>query len=346
MKHPKLRADATVIPHSPDELEIRIGVWNTITSSLVDEERSGALLQIVSRLDGSQSTQDIARATGVPRSVVEGVIESLINLNALQDGVTSPLELYLQHLASITPASAPDKPERVGIVGPSRLTSAVSRALSDAQVASEVIEIGDDSDIVGALRRAGVADLSGDNHPEMHDDHFGRLKGMFLILITSSPDLPLAYGLNRASVRFQIPWLHATLDGPVAFIGPTFSGSGGPCYTCFEKRIEMNVRERDSYLRYKRAIAEARTVVSQPRYLEALENLVVAHTALEAINMLSTGNTFTRDKALCMYLPTMEFSYNRVLSLTGCPTCDPDSQIRREKYFDLAAALSDETAQS
>ena len=49
-----------------------------------------------------------------------------------------------------------------------------------------------------------------------------------------------------------------------------------------------------------------------------------------------TGSDFTVGKALSVFLPTLEFSFNEVLRVPGCPACSPmTEQYEQGLYFDL-----------
>src|SRR2546423_266646 len=70
----------------------------------------------------------------------------------------------------------------------------------------------------------------------------------------STIDPTLATAVNRLCLELEIPWLYAAIDGPFLFVGPLTVPRGSACWECFERRVTMNLRERESYLRYKRAL--------------------------------------------------------------------------------------------
>jgi len=75
------------------------------------------------------------------------------------------------------------------------------------------------------------------------------------------------------------------IDGPFIFIGPTFHGKQNPCYDCFETRISMNLRENDSYQKYKNAIATNQVYIQEgDPLLGVTSNLLVTHALLEILN--------------------------------------------------------------
>ena len=51
-----------------------------------------------------------------------------------------------------------------------------------------------------------------------------------------------------------------------------------------------------------------------------------------------TDANFTVGKVLAVHLPTMEFSFNEVLRVAGCPGCGPSSERDdHELYFEMAS---------
>ena len=53
------------------------------------------------------------------------------------------------------------------------------------------------------------------------------------------------------------------------------------------------------------------------------------------MNFLLTQSAFTTGKVLSIYLPTMEFSFNEVLRVPGCPACSRPAREDVELYFDI-----------
>lgn len=97
----------------------------------------------------------------------------------------------------------------------------------------------------------------------------------------------------------------------------------------------MNLRESSSYLQYKNALVEGKVRVGTLPLEPALTGLLAAHAALEVLNYCLTGTTFTVQKVLAVYLPTMEISYNDVLRVASCPACCPvPERDDKELYFD------------
>ncbi len=72
-----------------------------------------------------------------------------------------------------------------------------------------------------------------------------------------------------------------------------------------------------------------------PPLLAPLAGLLTSHLALETLNLVLTGSTFTVGRMLAIHLPTMEISLPDVLRVPGCPGCgsvpERDGEVL---YFD------------
>jgi thiazole/oxazole-forming peptide maturase SagC family component len=147
--------------------------------------------------------------------------------------------------------------------------------------------------------------------------------------------------LNRVVLEHRVPWIHAALDGPFLFVGPTFVPHRSPCYECFETRVMMNLRENASYQRYKQTLVKGGIKNGElPSIEPALVGLLASHTALEALNFALTDRAFTVGKVLAIYLPTMEFTFNEVFRVPSCKACSPVAERDdKELYFDLRALI-------
>ena len=145
---------------------------------------------------------------------------------------------------------------------------------------------------------------------------------------------------NRISLHFRIPWIHAAVDGPYLFIGPTFKPFRSPCYECLERRLLANMKESASYQRYKSALTQGKDSGRSATLDSILGAMLGSITAFEALNYLLTGASFTAGKMLSIYLPTMEFRFNEILRSPDCPACSPaPERDDQELYIDVMALL-------
>jgi bacteriocin biosynthesis cyclodehydratase domain-containing protein len=338
---PKIKRSFSIIPHGPDEVELRAGVWQSTSHLITDGSATGRLCALVTGLDGTTSLDALAARAGVDRAEVDGLVEYLRGLDAIEDGPGSALERYLDECAQpLRPARPPAAPT-VRLLGDPELTGQLSHLLStsDPKLAVDdatdqtVHQLLDDRDtdwldqpVLLAERLAAVADW----------------RDSVLVFAGSRVDPVRANVLNRVALHLGTPWIHGALDGPFVYIGPTFLPGATACYACFESRVLMNLTNADGYLRYKRAMATATPGAGPMPLLPALSALLVAHLALEAINLAHTGTAYTAGNVLGVYLPTWEFTVNEVLALPGCPACGPVSpRDDTSLYFDARAWLSD-----
>nr|WP_246374227.1 TOMM precursor leader peptide-binding protein [Edaphobacter lichenicola] len=170
-------------------------------------------------------------------------------------------------------------------------------------------------------------------------EHFEFLRGRFVLYATTFVDPIRLKRLNRVCLQQETPWLHASIDGPFIFIGPLVTPHRSACFECFETRLMMNLRESGSYLRYKEAIVNHTVTFGHAPAKALLQNLLVTHAAVEAVNFLLTGHACTVNKVLSIYVPTMEFAYHDILRVPNCAGCGMQSSaVSRELYFDNGAA--------
>lgn len=334
---PRLKRSLTVVAHSADRVELRSGVWNPASVTLSDETESGALLRIVSRLDGSVSPRQLATEEDLPREDVERVIDHLMEAGAIEDEPATALDHYLEHTLSWGATDAPDAPP-LRLLGDAsigaRLADLVGEGMLDADLASRPDplwhELGGD---LGWLDD-GLAFQQG-------LERFRAWSGRLLAVATATVDPVRMRALNRVCLALGTPWLHTAIDGPFLFVGPLVVPQRSSCYECMETRITMNLRQGASYTAYKRALAERRASPGDVPVLDAVGGLLAGHAALELLNFALTGATFTVGKVLAIYLPTMEISFNEVLRVPGCAGCGTLSdRDGAELYFDAAAVLN------
>lgn len=338
----RLKRSMTVIGHSPDVVELRVGVWNPKSFTVTDESGKGKLFGIIAGLDGTTSHKDLARSYGVSRSTVEAVVDHLRTLDAIEWGPTNALDAYLDHLGTLrVDDGAWRRPERVVLIGASALTDGIARMLEDAGVA-KVERLTPDDGLVQELAEADPADLHDGLRLAELAEHFASLRGTYVVWAQETINPVQSQLFNRVALELGVPWTHAAIDGPFLFAGPTIVPGSSPCYECFETRVTMNLRESASYLKYKNALAEGVVLPGEPPMLSALRTTLAGHTALEAVNFINTGSTFTIGKTLGVYLPTMEIAHHEFLRLPGCRACGSlrgrdDSSL----YFDARAWINE-----
>lgn len=337
---PRLKRHLSVIAHGADDVELRYGVWNPISHSLTDNSRSGYLHRLISRLDGSSSPAEIAREEGVPREEVEALVDHLQSLDVLESEPASALDHYLDATVPWRAEEDASASRRVVLLGDPGLADPIARSL-DGALPNAVLERpgpGDEAfDVLADPDRSWLRDGL---ELERRAAAFERWSGSLLVHAAEIIDPPALVALNRLCHVTRTPWLHAAVDGPFLLVGPIVIPDRSPCYECLEIRVTMNLRESASYQRYKEALAERAVRAGTLPILPVLREILAAHASLEAVNFLTTGNSFTIGKVLSVYLPTMEFTFNQVLRAPTCPTCAPSPESDDTGlYFDMGAFI-------
>lgn len=343
INHLRIKRHLSIVAHSPDYVELRSGVWNPISYTLDDESKKGSLLNLIQTLDGSLSTAEIATKFNLSNIEIEHMLDQLQQLGVLETSATNALDLYLDNVIPHMRASIKNEiisQAPISIIGDDELANPLYNLLVRSIDASRISVIDEDDPLMTLL--------SASNDNWLHDGllceqmlmNYSSWKNHFFILIQKHVNPILSSKFNRIAHELKIPWIHAAIDGPFLLIGPTFHTNGG-CYDCFEMRMMMNLREHNSYQKYKKALIQNKLVYNKVFSVEpALIGLLTSHIALEALNFYLTQCNFTKGKLLSIYLPTMEMTFNEVLQHGSCPTCGA-SQWREgyQSYFDIHSLL-------
>lgn len=336
----RLKRCFSVIAHSPDDVELRYGVWNATSFTLADESKSGQLYRIVAGLDGSLSPAQLARKENVPLADVEALTDHLLGLGVLESTSSTSLDHYLDNQLPwrATGDARPDRP--IVLLGDDDLAGDIQRYLRDSLPQTSVTTL-DRHDAGWVTLTSG--DTSWLNDGLLYQERMLDFEGWrdtLLVFATKVINPVQLRMLNRVCLEHRIPWMHAAMDGPFLFVGPLFVPHRSACYECLELRVMMNLRESASYQRYKRALVERHVKEGQLPVEPAMRGILASHTALETLNYALTGSTFTTNKFLAIYLPTMEFTYNEVLRAPSCTACSPSPERDdQELYFDMGSFI-------
>jgi bacteriocin biosynthesis cyclodehydratase domain-containing protein len=338
MTHPRISPHYSIIGHSPDSVELRYGIWNPVSLTLTDETKSGHLFAILISLDGQLSVADIARKVGLNRDDVEAVLDHLRELGALEE--TGPKTALDYYLTTVSPGlKSLDQPAS------NRFSSVL--IIADGPVSQQI-----QANFMGSLPQGVDVKILSETEEaykilfdpktswlmdgfafEERMKYFEPWRGS-LIVAAMEVINPIAFRtLNRVALHIAIPWLHAALDGPFVFVGPLFVPRRTSCYECFETRVAMNLREQSSYERYKNALVAGKIKGARLPLHVALCDLIAAHVAMEVINFVHTGSSFTISKTMGIYLPTMEIGFNDVLRLPGCTACGSHPERDDKELF-------------
>lgn len=234
--------------------------------------------------------------------------------------------------------------DRVLFVGSPDLTDLLSAELGEFEPGVSCRSI--DSALLAELRSTDLTVTEDALATRQQLEAFAEWTGGLVVGAALTIDPIALRNLNRVCLHHRVTWIHVAADGPFLIIGPTFVPRRSACYECLESRVFLSMRESESYTRYKAALAN-RAVRTGEAYLKRpFRGVLASLAALEIANLLATGSGFTIGKALTVYLPTLEFSFNEVLRVPGCAACSPMTEQREQAlYFDLKGYVNSIYAQ-
>jgi bacteriocin biosynthesis cyclodehydratase domain-containing protein len=337
---PRVKPQYSVVAHDPDLVELREGVWNATSITLSDESGGGRLLAVIDALDGTSTVAEIAERTGASVADVQDVCARLLSARAAELSPSSAIDHYVATLMA-DGELAPLTARTALVLGDGEIAAQTHEHLAASAEAATVARFTDDA-LWQRLCRENLAGREGDAlHGERLLEEFAKFEGAFLIAALDVVNPILLRNLNRIALGLNVPWVHAASDGPFLVVGPTVIPGRSPCYECFERRVALNMRESEAYIRYKRALATGKVRLGRPVLPAPVRSLVASLVSLEAVNHLVAGSTFTIGKALTVYLPTMEFCYHDVLRLPSCRVCVPRREAtQRQLHFDVRSYLN------
>lgn len=325
----RIKRHFSIIAHSPDNIEFRFGVWNPLSYHVGDSTGSGKLLSIIQALDGTRSSKEIAQEASVNRTEVEAVIDHLLTLDIVENAPTHALDTYLDKIQSPFYRSEPalDKELPMILLGAEHLQHKVREQLN-----IKLLSVPENDACWRMLSDTDISWLDDGLQFQERMEAFREWKDHLVVVVMELIN-PLTYRVvNRVMQELGTPWIHACLDGPFIFVGPTFIPGTTACYECLEKRILMNLKEAKNYIDYKNLLSAGKVKMGKMPHGYAIDGILASHLAFEIMNLRLAGNNFTRNKMLSIYLPTMEMAFNEVLKVPGCPVCG--SSLEKD-HFEL-----------
>jgi thiazole/oxazole-forming peptide maturase SagC family component len=328
------------VTHDQNVVELRRGVWNPVSITLSDQSGSGKLARALELLSGELALEDVARKAGMSSAEAGDLVSYLSRHNLLETAPASAYDALLDLVrGTLADFDSGPKFSRMLMLGDPDLAASVATHVDD-------IRRGLSCDMVSRadIARLTDRDLTLSEDPLAFREEMRRYedwRGAMLLWADWTINPILLRNLNRVCLHHRVTWLPAVTDGPLLMIGPTITPHSSACYECFESRVLLNMRENDSYLRYKKAVANHTVRFGTPAVGAPFRALLSSLTAIEVANLIVTGSNFTAGRALSIYLPALGFSFNEVLRVPGCAACSPvTEQHEQGLYFDLRGLVN------
>lgn len=346
-KYIRIKPYFSVVAHTPDFVELRAGVWNHISFTLNDDTSSGNLYKFIKALDGTQSLSEVSKNLNMSRSESEGIIDHLMQLNVIERGASTAFDYYLDMYAPAFKYKQRSHDEimnsKIYIISNNGLGNEIKADINNKTQLHNVEILNGDNPVFQILESLDQSWLQNAIEFEEILQQFTFLCGSFVILALDHVNPIFAKKFNRITSALNISWIHTAIDGPFIFVGPLFEPNKTACYECFETRITMNLREYTSYQRYKAALVDNKIIKQSENAMNGILNSVMtSHLILEVLNYVLTGNCFTKNKVLSIYLPTMEITFNEFIKVSTCQNCGSiPHRDDHQLYFDVQALLGD-----
>lgn len=313
----------SIIYHNENDVEFRSGVWNVVSHVLNDDTQSGHLSRLIMAIDesGMCNHANLSLKTGVKIHEILGVINILKEKNILVPSLDKQIEVK----------------NKIKIIHHDEMSELLMNLL-EKQFSQDEIELIPESQL-SFLEEAGE-DIFRD--ALILEKVIEKTQVIFqdsIVISAGSSINPIFYlYLNKILHASEIPWFFSAVDGPFIYVGPLFAHKC--CYECLESRIFMNMKNSLSYLQYKKSIVQKKIKMAKPTTNESILHLACSLTSLEISSYLTTGRSIATHKMLSIYIPTMEFSYQKILKLPGCRVCGIDNAIQgHQVHFDSGALL-------
>ncbi len=343
----RIKPHYSYIVHHQNAIELRSGVWNPTSYMIHDEQEDNVLYKIITSLDGRYSVEELSNRLGINKKKIKSVVDHLAQLGVIESDASTAFQKYLDQVAPHLTCTKDDTGMVLPqcptlLLGEQKLTKPLKSLLTQSIGGGYSQKIYEENDLLAIINSLDNNFMRNGIELEKVAERFKSWKGYFIVFIQHQVNPDLSLKLNRIFYHLNIPWIQSAIDGPFVLVGPTFTKTL-PCFECFETRISMNMKDNVSYQRYKKAMAKKQCIQSRDFTIHPiLQSLLISHTAMEIVNYLLTGRSFTQKKVLSIYLPTMEITFNEFLRNSHCRTCGKDSlRDSTPLYFDFSAVLDE-----
>jgi len=296
-----------IVRCSDDEIVVKHGSRSMFSEIIADTERTGLLGRVLDRL----------RSPGcIDQLLGEGLLneeDCLLAAGAMQylfeRGVLVPAEhdLTKVYIDTFLGTDRRLADARIGIVGDGTVAARIATSMKSMGLGQ--VDLLDDTTEPGAARETP-------SESEL-DRVFGTHDFVVLALDGFSPKA--LHATNSAAISAGVPWMSVFFDGSEAVIGPTYVPGETCCYFEFEFQHEASLTLKNEYVLFKEAAGTA----GGPRgfVLPPYAEVAAGFGATSAIEFLTSGKSFTIERAVRINFERASIDYQDVLRLPRCPAC-------------------------
>jgi len=334
----RLKSSVVAIPQNPDEVVLRQGIWNSAYLTLRDECRQKKLSSIICAFDGKQTNEQIAKSHKISISELEDIICRLDQAGVIAYGPINLIEQYVE-TSYLSLDSKETKILPVCLVGEKAICNKLETLLY--QSFGDMIEVKNESNLINQL--VSEKNVESELDYQKQQEQFLCFKNHFFVFAYQQVNPAVLTRFNRIAIDLHLTWLHAVIDGPYLFVGPTFE-PGKACYDCLEARVSMNLRNSDQYHKYKKAICLSQNLdKSYINISTPITDLFVSHIAMETLSYVVSKKNMTTERMLSIYLPSLEMRFNQLIPLESCSGCGGGKQRTiQQLFFDIEEAIGNQ----
>lgn len=324
----ELNSAFSIIYHDENTVEFRSGVWNVTSHHLSDDNKGGILARIILAIEESNPCDitSISKKTDTRQNDCANIFDALIEEDLLLAFQKKNEKDYPQGNVS-----------KILMLGDVEMSNTCQDYLSNqfSQLTMDFIPYSelDFIDRSGQLIELDALAL------EKTVEHCRKRFEKTLVVVLDQSVNPVFYlSLNKVLHASHIPWFLTAIDGPFVYVGPLFNDLF--CYECLDHRVLMTAKSSANYQIYKNAVVKNLISLGQSAIDPSLKALALSLASIEISNFLTTGRSWASQKLLSIYIPTMEFSYHKVLRLPGCNVCGVDNALEGHQiHFDTGVLL-------
>jgi bacteriocin biosynthesis cyclodehydratase domain-containing protein len=314
---PKLAPWAQVIDFEDNRLQIRGSELNLTLSHELFLEAFQAIRPL---LDGSNELKSIESTGGetIKPTTIRYLLQMLYFHGVLKEGDESlKISLSEKEIADYQPQIDfwshyfPDgrqplsiiSKSKVGLVGNGNLVKSIDQSLQSI-----------------GFRNIKTVDTSAVSiDADTFSEHFIGID--YLVACQASLNPGLFELVNELCLKNSNRWMHVTIEGTSAILGPSIIPFQTACYKCYERRIASNVQDLESHDAFQRKLIE-RNGSACEGFSPPLESILSSHVALEVARILTS---FASPQTIGQFHEisgaTLSIKSHPLLRVPRCPAC-------------------------